>query len=164
MNSESVVHCSLSALRILSRPGARFLAALLLLSTFLFSLPTVSEAANTWSTLAVATDTVGAGGSLVYPGSGDTIYAFRGDVFTTFWAYSIKNNTWTTMASAPATMFSGGSLVYPGSGDTIYAFRGSQTTTFWAYTVPFYSGPNWYVNDASTAGGRCRGRCQALSY
>ncbi|MBI4179079.1 right-handed parallel beta-helix repeat-containing protein, partial [bacterium] len=34
----------------------------------------------------------------------------------------------------------------------IYAFRGNNFTNFWGYTVPFYAGPTWYVNDASTAG------------
>ena len=107
---------------------------------------------NTWTTMAAAPATVESGGSLVYPGSGDTIYAFRGNTTTTFWAYSITNDTWTTMAVAPATASSGGALVYPGSGDTVYALGGNTTTNFWGYTVPFYSGPNWYVNDVSTAG------------
>ncbi len=60
---------------------ARFLAALLLLSAFLFALSTdpASAAPNTWTTLTVAPATVSNGGALVYPGSGDTIYAFMGE-------------------------------------------------------------------------------------
>jgi len=106
---------------------------------------------NAWTTMAAAPAGVDFGGSLVHPGSGDTIYAFGGNLTTNFWAYSITNNIWETKAAAPASV-NGGALVYPGSGDTIYAFRGNITTTFWGYTVPFYSGPTWYVNDGSTTG------------
>ncbi|MBI4179568.1 right-handed parallel beta-helix repeat-containing protein, partial [bacterium] len=107
---------------------------------------------NAWTTLTAAPATVYSGGALVYPGSGDTIYAFRGFTTTAFWGYNTKTNAWTTMTAAPATVDNGGALVYPGSGDTIYAFGGNTTTNFWGYTVPFYAGPTWYVNDASTAG------------
>src|SRR3989338_9661638 len=123
-----------TALSPFLRPAVSIFIAL---STFLFTLSTdpASAAPNTWDTLAAAPGGVDLGGSLVYPGSGDTIYAFRGNNTTTFWAYSIANNTWETKAAAPAPVYDGGALAYPGSGDTIYAFGGNLTTTFWAYSI-----------------------------
>ncbi|MBI4179262.1 hypothetical protein HY522_07565, partial [bacterium] len=103
------------------------------LSTFLFPLftPSEAQAANTWTTLTAAPGAVYNGGALA--GSGDTIYAFRGNTFTTFWGYNTKTNAWTTLTAAPAAVYSGGALA--GSGDTIYAFRGNNLTDFWGYNT-----------------------------
>lgn len=108
-------------------------------------------AGDTWETLTVSPISFSSGGSLVYPGSGDYIYAFRGAVGSQFWAYSISNNNWTTFdpTDAPAAIAYGGTLVYPGSGDYIYATRGGATT-FWAYSI---SNNNWTTFDPTDAPG-----------
>jgi len=93
-----------------------------------------------WADRASAPGAVNPGGSLVYPGSGDFIYAFRGGGISTFWRYSISGDIWTSMTSAPGTVTSGGALVYPGSGDYIYAFQGNGATAFWRYSI---SGNIW---------------------
>jgi hypothetical protein len=50
---------------------------------------------NSWSAaLAVAPNTIGAGGGLVYPGTGDFIYGFRGGGNLGFYRYSISGNVW----------------------------------------------------------------------
>jgi hypothetical protein len=76
-----------------------------------------------------APNTMGYGAALVYPSSGDYIYAFRGGISVDFLTYSISNNNWTTFdpTDAPAATDSGASLVYPNSGDYIYALRGGMT-------------------------------------
>ncbi len=104
---------------------------------------------NSWAPLPLAPAGVRSGGSLVYPGSGDYIYAFRGGNNTDFWRYSISNNSWESLAPAPARVGAGGSLVYPGSGDYIYALRGGGTTTFWRYSI---SNNNWTSLSATPAG------------
>ena len=108
---------------------------------------TSDRRANLWTTFdpTDAPGTIYGGGSLVYPGSGDYIYAFRGNSISTFWAYSLTNNNWTTFdpTDAPASVGNGGSLVYPGSGNYIYAFRGDTPAnySFWAIDLiyPKYS-------------------------
>src|SRR3989344_2420927 len=113
---------------------------------------TSDRRANLWTTFdpTDAPGTIYGGGSLVYPGSGDYIYAFRGSGTSTFWAYSLTNNNWTTFdpTGAPASVSDGGSLVYPGSGDYIYAFRGSGTSSFWAYSL---TNNNWTTFDPTDA-------------
>ncbi len=70
------------------------LVFVLALSTFHFSLSTAQAAPNTWSTLAAAPATVNNGGALVYPGSGDTIYAFGGGMNGYFLIpYGLEANT-----------------------------------------------------------------------
>ncbi len=49
---------------------------------------------DSWTQMADAPSTVRFGGTLVYPGSGDYIYATRGNSQYTFWRYSISANSW----------------------------------------------------------------------
>ena len=80
------------------------------------------------------------GGALVYPGTGDFIYGFRGNATTTFYRYSISGNSWTTMTAAPGTIGNGGALVYPGTGVFIYGFAGNATSNFYRFNLqPYYS-------------------------
>jgi hypothetical protein len=102
---------------------------------------------NTWTTMAATPATISLGGALVYPGSGDFLYGYRGNNSTTFYRYSISGNTWTTMANTPATIYYvpgtiyyGAALVYPGSGDFLYGYRGNNDTTFYRYSI---SGNTW---------------------
>ncbi|MFZ3063251.1 MAG: cytochrome c3 family protein, partial [Actinomycetota bacterium] len=98
-----------------------------------------SISGNSWTAMATTPANVGAGGSLVYPGSGDYIYATLGGDTATFKAYSITNNNWTTFDPADPTGFtigtnSGNRLVYDGSA-YIYALRGSTNGEFWRYKI-----------------------------
>jgi hypothetical protein len=99
---------------------------------------------NSWAVMAAPPNSI-TQGSLVYPGSGDYLYAFRGHDFNgiptnNFFRYSISANTWTTMASAPGAISYGGALVYPGSGDYIYGYQGGGSTAFYRYSI---SGNTW---------------------
>lgn len=89
---------------------------------------------NSWtSTLTVipGATVLGAGASIVYPGSGDYLYVLKGNNTTEFYRYSISGNSWTTLASAPATVQAGGSMTM--IGNNIYAFRGNGSTAFYRY-------------------------------
>ncbi len=107
---------------------------------------------NTWNT-PVATDpadlpagnTIGAGGALAYPGSGDSIYALQGGGNSAFWRYSISGKSWAAMAPTITSGVNfGGALVYPGAGNSLYAFCGGAARTFLRYD-PSPSGPGTWV-------------------
>ncbi|MEK6901622.1 MAG: hypothetical protein AABX37_04720, partial [Nanoarchaeota archaeon] len=87
------------------------------------------------------------GGSLAYPGSGDFLYAFKGNNTTDFWRYSITNNTWITLTSTPQKVWFGGSLSSQG-GDSIYALRGGNTVGFWRFILPSFVS-HWKFDETS---------------
>ena len=67
------------------------------------------------------------GGSLYYPGSGDTIYCFTGGGYYKFFKYSVSGDSWTLLANAPFCRYSemyDGDMFYPGSGDFLYLTDG----------------------------------------
>jgi hypothetical protein len=101
---------------------------------------------NCWELMASALGTVGAGGSLVYSGTGDYIYAFRGGSNTTFWRYSISGNSWSTRASTSGNVTSGGALVST-KNNFIYAFEGGSSV-FRRYSI---SGDSWTTMKATPA-------------
>jgi hypothetical protein len=108
-----------------------------------------TQTINTWQSVSVTPSTIHGGGSLVYPGSGDYIYAMRGLNSTGFYRYSIANNSWETISnSVPGSVSYGGSLVYPGSGDYIYAFRGNNTNDFYRYST---ASSSWQTRASTTA-------------
>lgn len=89
---------------------------------------------NSWtSTLAAVpgATVLGAGASIVYPGSGDYLYVLKGNNTTEFYRYSISGNSWTTLAVTPGTVRMGGSMTMIGT--DIYAFRGNNTADFYRY-------------------------------
>lgn len=93
--------------------------------------------ASGWTEKAVAPGVISNGGSLIYPGSGDYIYATRGNNFGAFYAYSISNNNWTALDPAdiptPDVVNIGGRLATDGT--DIYAVMGSGSSTFLKYDV-----------------------------
>jgi len=81
-------------------------------------------AADTWTTLANAPETVNYGGFLV-AGPDGYLYGSRGIGTSTFWRYDISANTWETVASAPKSFTYGSSLSFDGS-RYVYAFPGTD--------------------------------------
>lgn len=67
------------------------------------------------------------GGALAYPGSGDFIYATKGNGSTAFWQYSISGNSWSTLAVIPETILGGADLIAPGNG---YVYLGCFCVTY----------------------------------
>ena len=104
-----------------------------------------SISGNSWSNMASTTVSFAAGASLVYPVSGDYMYATAGGggSNTTFYRYSISSNSWSATTSAPGTsgFTSGASLAYSGSGDYIYTFTG-WVANFYRYAI---SGDSWTI-------------------
>jgi hypothetical protein len=72
------------------------------------------------------------GGSLVYTGGDNYIYALRGNGQTNFWRYDISTNNWDNRQNTPQAVNDGGSLAY--DGESIYAFRGNSNA-FWKYDI-----------------------------
>ncbi len=78
---------------------------------------------NAWTQMADAPAIPGAGASLAYPGSGDYIYAIRGDsYYSDFWRYSVANDSWgesgkRQWAGAILAEANGKYYVFPGSSD-----------------------------------------------
>lgn len=96
-------------------------------------------AANTWnSSLAVTPAAVGAGGAIIYPGSGDYLYATRGGNTLSFWRYSINGNTWDDAGAADlptGTQANIGSRLATDRNDTIYYISGQGNPQLLKYTV-----------------------------
>ncbi|KXK09256.1 MAG: Chitinase A1 precursor [Microgenomates bacterium OLB23] len=102
-----------------------------------------NPASNTWSTLTAAPAAVGAGDSLMYPGSGDYIYASRGNNTSVFWRYSISGNSWddASVADLPTgvQMYFGSRLLSDGT--YIYAITGGTgKSKLYRYDI---SGNSW---------------------
>ncbi|MFA7706548.1 MAG: hypothetical protein WCX91_05565, partial [Candidatus Omnitrophota bacterium] len=98
---------------------------------FLIFDPTIGTS-GVWKGGSSAPATVEAGGRLVYPGTGNFLYACRGLSTSTVWQYSISADAWdTTTADLPipaestagyeARMHSASNMFWPGSGNYIYA-------------------------------------------
>jgi len=98
-----------------------------------------SISGNSWSVMAVTPASVEQGGALCYPGTGNLIYGFQGNMTNAFWAYSISGDSWSALTVAPDTVWHGGSLTSNG-GDYIYGLRGGLTTAYWRYSI---SGNSW---------------------
>jgi hypothetical protein len=90
---------------------------------------------DVWKTRAPTPQAFMNGGALAYPGSGDTLYAFRGNASLDFYKYSISANKWKNFADVlPAKVGSGAAMAY-GGGGYIYALRGSQKRDFYRYSI-----------------------------
>lgn len=99
-----------------------------------------SIAGNSWSTMATLPAAVGNGGGLVYPGTGDFIYALRGAGTASFYRYSIAGNSWddVSVADLPSTAQStvaniGGRMISDGT--NIFALIGNGSSRFLQYTI-----------------------------
>jgi hypothetical protein len=95
---------------------------------------------DSWSSVASALDTVGAGGALCYDGS-RYIYALRGGLTENFWRYDTTNNTWAVMNPLnlkTSVVGAGGSLCYHNG--NVYAFQGDGKRFFYRYSI---SGDSW---------------------
>jgi hypothetical protein len=130
-------------------------------TTTFYSYDTVGGA---WATLAVTPATIGAGGTLAYPGSGDYIYATRGLTTRSFYRYQISTNTWSDPAVADlpdnAEAAIGARLISDGT--DVYAIPGNGMTKLMKYSV---AGNSWsevtdlpfapyYGTDVSYYGGK----------
>lgn len=78
-------------------------------------------------------DFIYGGGSLVYPGTGNYLYALQGSNQKNFWRYDLVNNTWTAMALTPGRVGPGGSLASDGT--NIYATQGNASREIWRYNI-----------------------------
>lgn len=103
-------------------------------TTTFYSYDTVG---GSWSTLAVAPATIGNGGTLAYPGTGDYIYATRGLTTRSFYRYQISTNTWSDVAVADlpdnAEAAYGSRLISDGT--DIYAIPGNGMSKLMKYTI-----------------------------
>ncbi|MCC7197478.1 DUF2341 domain-containing protein, partial [Candidatus Peregrinibacteria bacterium] len=92
-----------------------------------------TTAADNSTPLAQAPDLVYGGAALIYPGTGDYIYAFQGNNQKKFWRFDTVNNTWTSMATTPDPVGPGGSLTTDGT--FIYATPGNGRHDIWRYSI-----------------------------
>jgi N-acetylneuraminic acid mutarotase len=95
-------------------------------------------AGNSWTTLTNTPATVGAGGALAYPATGNYIYATRGNNTTGFWRYNISGNSWDDAGAADlpatnATAYIGARLISDGT--DVYYMAGNGVTQLLKYTV-----------------------------
>lgn len=91
---------------------------------------------NTWTTLTVAPATV-SDGAVVYPGSGDYLYAVRGSGTATTWRYSISDNSWddAAMADLQSGVYAGNGTAFVSDGTDLYLVPGLGVSNFQKYTV-----------------------------
>ncbi|MDD5505389.1 MAG: DUF2341 domain-containing protein, partial [Candidatus Omnitrophica bacterium] len=93
--------------------------------------PSIGES-GVWMGRSTAPATVEEGGRLVFPGSGNYIYACRGVQTSSIWRYNISADTWDpnvqampipaeSTAGYEARMWSASNMFWSGSGDYIYA-------------------------------------------
>lgn len=80
------------------------------------------------------------GGDIYYPGSGDYIYALRGNQNSDFYRYSISTDTWENLESTQLGIDSGGRLA-KGNDGYIYATRGWNSTFVYRYNI---GDGHWY--------------------
>lgn len=95
---------------------------------------------NVWATMSAAPATIGYGGSLAYPGSGDCIYGTRGLYTLTYYCYSISGNSWTTKTSLPNNSEASYGARLLSDGTNIYYLSGSRTGALLKYDI---SGDSW---------------------
>ena len=100
-------------------------------TSFVYFDPTKSGGVGAWISRASLPASVEQGGQIAYPGSGDYIYASRGQSTPTFWRYSITDNSWvadvppvpdvdTHTGTSGGEMWRGSRLCYPGTGNYLY--------------------------------------------
>jgi hypothetical protein len=88
-----------------------------------------------WYTRAPTPQSFSNGGALAYPGSGDTLYAFRGNASLDFYKYSISANRWKNFADVLLGRVGSGAAMAYGGGGYIYALRGGQKRDFYRYSI-----------------------------
>lgn len=99
-----------------------------------------SIAGDSWATMAVLPATVGQGGGLAYPGTGDYIYALRGNNTAGFYRYSIAGNSWDDVSVADLPTSPQSTLAYIGArmvsdGTDLYALIGYGSSRLLKYTI-----------------------------
>jgi hypothetical protein len=100
-----------------------------------------STTTNTLTSLAAMPEAENDGGSLVYPGSGNYLYAFSG-TGGSFYQYSISGNSWTGLAGT-ATLPSTGAALTSDDNGYIYALTGSAGGTQSAFFKYSISAGSW---------------------
>lgn len=95
-----------------------------------------------WAAVTAAPASVRNGASLAYPGSGDYIYALRGNSTSVFYAYSISNGNWTTFdpVDLPTGVVADVGARIVADATDVYAILGNGNTAFYKYNI---SGNNW---------------------
>ena len=83
--------------------------------------------------LATPPDFIYGGGSLIYPGTGNFLYALQGNNQKNFWNYNLTTNVWTSMTQTPDPVGPGGSLTTDGT--FIYATPGNASHEIWRYSI-----------------------------
>lgn len=99
-----------------------------------------SIAGDSWATMAALPATVGQGGGLAYPGTGDFIYALRGNNTAGFYRYSITGNSWDDASVADLPTSPQSTLAYIGArmvsdGTDLYALIGYGSSRMLKYTI-----------------------------
>jgi len=100
-------------------------------------------AGGSWTTMTTTTPTTtGYGSTLVYPGSGDYIYATRGYLTRSFWRYQISTDTWSDplVADLPDNAEAGYGSRMISNGTDIYYIGGSGIVSILKYSI---SGDAW---------------------
>lgn len=122
---------------------------------------------NSWTQLADLPANTGNGRSLVYPGSGDYVYALRGGGNTAFYRYNIRTRpaSWETawggktaaQLATPGAIGVGGSIFYsPSYGGRMYVLGGNGANKLYSFNfldntwrtepnVPFNVGAGGYL-------------------
>ncbi|MEI6480529.1 MAG: fibronectin type III domain-containing protein, partial [bacterium] len=78
----------------------------------------------------------GEGTALVYPGSGDYVYAFQGNWSTNVEKYSISQDKWFKVLNLPSNTFAAGAdAVYSPLDGYIYAFPANNTNAFLKFST-----------------------------
>jgi len=95
---------------------------------------------NAWATMAVLPASVGNGGGVVYPGTGDYIYALRGTGTASFYRYSITGDTWddgsvADLPSSPQSTVANIGARLVSDGTDIFAIAGYGSGRLLKYTV-----------------------------
>lgn len=107
-----------------------------------------------WTSLANASQTIGAGGSLVWDGvvTSSNIYAFRGNTSTSTFKYNISSDQWVYVSSAPLTIGTNTGNKLARVGDYIYGRRGLTTDDFWRYRWRDTNAPGAITSFAAVTG------------
>ncbi|GEM_PF-1963321 len=105
-----------------------------------------------WKTRRPTVNKFLAGSALAYPGSGDVIYAIRGNGYNTFLGYRLGDNAWETLQHVPKKLGRGSGLACLNP-DSVYVLIGANSGTalkrkFYRYDV----GRDTWEERASTPG------------
>lgn len=105
-------------------------------STNIYTYDMTNDAGGWTALSSVAPGSISNGGGLIYPGSGDYLYALRGNNTLNFYAYSLVNKNWTTFDPTDlptgANVNEGGRLATDGT--YIYALIGRGNSNIYRYT------------------------------